>query len=145
MPRTCRTFLFAALLSCGLLRAEARQDTPGRLAGTVMGTTGAGLPATTVWVGPNRRITQVEISQLDAAQKALELAELKLRDEQTRFVQGASVVRFVIKQQNKVAQAEIQRTTLELAASLKLSGVKGFSQRTAPVDSCWRAWLRAHM
>ena len=122
MPRTCRTIFVAALLSIGLLRAEARQDTSGRVAGTVMDATGAGLPATTVWVWPNLRITQVEISQLDAAQKALELAELKLRDEQTKFVQGASVVRFVTDEQHKVAQAESQRTALELAASLKLSG-----------------------
>jgi Carboxypeptidase regulatory-like domain len=120
MPRTWRTILLAALLSSGLLRVEARQDTSGLLAGTVMDATGVGLPATTVWVAPNLRITQVEISQIDAAQKALELAELRLRAEQTKFVRGMSVVRFVTDEQHKVAQAEIQRTTLELAASLKL-------------------------
>jgi hypothetical protein len=117
----------AALLSIGLLPVEARQDTSGRVAGTVMGPTGAGLPATTVWVWPNPRITQVEISQIDAAQKALELAELNLRTEQARFIRGASVIRFVADQQNKVAQAESQRTALELAASLKLWRSRVFS------------------
>jgi hypothetical protein len=53
---------------------------------------------------------------IDAAQKALELAQLQLRAEVTRFVQS-----FVSKDQETVAQAEIQRTALELAATLKLN------------------------
>jgi hypothetical protein len=84
-----------------------------------MDTTGVALPATTVRVVPNF-LTQVEMSQIDVAQKALELAELKLRAEQTKFVGGASVARFVTEEQRNVAQAEIQRTALELAASGKL-------------------------
>jgi Carboxypeptidase regulatory-like domain len=120
MPRTCWTILVAALLSSGLSLAEARQDTSGRLSGTVVDATGAGLPATTVWVAPNS-LSQVEINQIDAAQKALESAELQLRAEVSRFVRGASVVRFVTEDQENVVQAEVRRAELEVAATLKLS------------------------
>ena len=119
MQRTYWTILVAALLSSGLLLAGARQDLSARIAGTVTDMAGVGLPATTVSIVPNR-LTQVEITQIDAAQKALELAELRLRGELTRLVQGTSVVRFVTKEQQNVAQAEIRRADLELAAASKL-------------------------
>ena len=53
-------------------------------------------------------------------EKALQQAELKLKVEQTKFVSGASVARFVSAEQRNVAQAQIERTALELAASTKL-------------------------
>jgi Carboxypeptidase regulatory-like domain len=125
MPKPYWTTLVAALLSSGLLLAGARQDVSGRVAGTVVDTTGVGLPATTVYVMTNR-LTQVEISQIDAAQKAVEQAELQLKTELAKFVQGRSVVRFVTKEEQNVAQAEVRRADLELAAALKLFQVQRF-------------------
>ena len=119
MTRTCRTIFLAALLSSGLLLAGPRQDSGSRLSGTVMDTTGVGLPGTMVWVALNS-LTQPEISRIDAAQKALESAEFKLRAEQTKFVLGASVARFVTEEQRNVAQAETDVMASELAALGKL-------------------------
>jgi hypothetical protein len=120
MPKICRTTLLAALLSSALLPfAEARQDTSSRLAGTVMDAAGAGLPATIVWVVPNS-LTQDEMSQVDAAQKAFESAELQLRAELAKLVRGSSVIRFVTKEQQNVAQADSRRTELEVAVASKL-------------------------
>ena len=118
MPRTLWTTLMAALLSSGLLLAGARQGVSGRIAGRAVDTTGVGLPATTIYVMTNR-LTQVEISQIDAAQKAVEQAELQLKAELAKFARGGSVLRFVTKEEQNVAQAETLRTDLELAAALK--------------------------
>jgi hypothetical protein len=81
MTRTSRTIFMVALLSSGLSLAQPRQDTASRLVGSVMDTAGAGLPATTVWVAPNS-LTQVEMNQIEAAGKAVESAEVRLRAEQ---------------------------------------------------------------
>ena len=119
MRRTVWSALAAALLSSGLSIAGARQDVSGRVAGTVLDTTGVGLPATTIYVVTNR-LTPVEMNQIDAAQKAVEQAELQLKTELAKFVRGASAARFVTKEQQNVAQAEVRRADLELAAAIKL-------------------------
>jgi len=124
MPRILWTTLMAALLSSGLLLAGG-QDVSGRIAGTVVDTTGIGLPATTIYVMTNR-LTQVEIGQIDAAQKAVAQAELQLKDELTKFVRGVSAVRFVTKEEQNVAQAEARRADLEVAAAGKLFQVQRF-------------------
>jgi hypothetical protein len=105
----------AALLSGGLLLAGARQDTSSRLAGTVTDTAGVGLPATTVWVAANP-LSQAEITQIAAAQKEVESAKVRLTAEQAKFEMGASVMRFVLKEQQDVLQAEARRTVLEATA-----------------------------
>jgi hypothetical protein len=119
MARTLWSTLAGALLSSGPLLAGAPQDFSGRIAGTVMDTTGVGLSGATIQVTTNR-LTQVEMSQIDAAQKAVEQAEARFRAEQKKLVLGASVHRFVAKEQQNVAQAEVARADLELAAALKL-------------------------
>ena len=133
MQRIYWTILWAALLSGSLSLAGAGQDISSRLAGTVMDTTGVGLPATTVWVAPNS-LTQGEIDQIDAAQKALELAKLRLEVEQTKLDLGASVVRFVIKEQHNVLQAEVQRTALEATALGKVFPANR-TERTVMTDA----------
>jgi outer membrane protein TolC len=59
-------------------------------------------------------MTQIEMNraQIEAAQKARELAELKLQAEQKKFDLGASTIRFVLEEQRNVAQAQ----TDEIAA-----------------------------
>jgi hypothetical protein len=80
-----------------------------------MDPTGVGLSTTTVWIAPNR-LTQGEMSQVETAQNALETAKLRLEAELGKFVAGASVARFVTQEQEKVAEAESQKTALEVAA-----------------------------
>ena len=126
MRRIVWTALVGALLSSGLSIAGARQDVSGRIVGSVANTTGVGLSATTIYVMTTNRLTQVEISQIDAAQKGVEQAELQLKAELAKFAQGLSVLRFVTKEEQNVAQAESRRAELELAAALKLFQQEAF-------------------
>ena len=119
MAKTNPIFFLATILSSGLLLAQAPQETSGRLVGTVTDTAGAELPSTTVWVVPNL-LTPAEMGRIESAQKALESAESRLRAEQRKLVLGASVVRFVTKEQQEVAQAESEMAALEVAASSRL-------------------------
>jgi len=75
------------------------------------------------------------MSQIETAQTILDIANLRLKAEQERFNLGASVLRFVTKEEQTVLQADAQRTALEVAALGKVLPLLGRTVRTLTTNT----------